>query len=80
MFSPKDEEKQMSATRQRRCPECRRRYPEAEAWAFAPFCCERCKMADLGRWLGGEHAIPGEPASPEDLAAYLPQSEDERSS
>jgi uncharacterized protein len=23
-----------------------------------PFCSKRCKMADLGRWLGGEYRIP----------------------
>jgi hypothetical protein len=27
---------------------------------WAPFCSERCKLVDLARWLGGEHAIPGE--------------------
>ncbi len=29
--------------------------------SFRPFCSERCKLIDLGKWLGGEHAIPGEP-------------------
>jgi endogenous inhibitor of DNA gyrase (YacG/DUF329 family) len=26
-----------------------------------PFCSPRCKQADLGRWLSGGYAIPGEP-------------------
>ncbi len=26
--------------------------------SYAPFCSERCKMADLGLWLMGMHAIP----------------------
>ena len=30
-------------------------------------------MIDLGRWLGGDYAIAGEPASDEDLAADLQQ-------
>jgi hypothetical protein len=23
-----------------------------------PFCSERCKLIDLGRWLGGKYQIP----------------------
>jgi endogenous inhibitor of DNA gyrase (YacG/DUF329 family) len=26
-----------------------------------PFCSERCHLVDLGRWLGEEFRIPGEP-------------------
>ena len=36
-------------------------------WSFAgprpdchPFCCERCKMIDLGRWFNGEYVIDSE--------------------
>ena len=25
---------------------------------YKPFCSERCKMADLGRWLKGDYAVP----------------------
>ncbi len=25
-----------------------------------PFCSERCRMRDLGRWLNEEHALPCE--------------------
>ena len=49
-----------------RCPTCRKPVPEAER-RFRPFCSERCKLIDLGRWLDGAYAIPGEPASEEDL-------------
>jgi len=45
------------------CVECRVR-PVAARWK--PFCSERCKMVDLGRWLGGQYRIPGEPAEPAD--------------
>lgn len=27
-----------------------------------PFCSERCHLVDLGRWLGEEYRIAGEPA------------------
>jgi endogenous inhibitor of DNA gyrase (YacG/DUF329 family) len=48
-----------------RCPICRRR-ASAEA---RPFCSARCAQVDLGRWLTGGYAIPGEAeeaARPED--------------
>ena len=43
---------------QRPCPICGK--PSAERWR--PFCSKRCADVDLGRWLGGRYAIPGEPA------------------
>ena len=30
---------------------------------YRPFCSKRCSDIDLGRWLGGRYAIPGEPVS-----------------
>jgi len=41
------------------CAYCRRR-PVDPAWR--PFCGERCKLADLGRWLSGDYRIPEAPA------------------
>ncbi len=29
-----------------------------------PFCSERCRLVDLGRWIDGDYAIPGPPAPP----------------
>ena len=26
--------------------------------AFFPFCSERCKLVDLGRWLDGKYQVP----------------------
>lgn len=37
---------------------CRER-PVDPAWR--PFCSERCRLADLWKWLYGEYRIPGEP-------------------
>jgi len=51
------------------CVYCRRR-PVDPAWR--PFCGERCKMADLGRWLGEEYRVPGE--APRETA---PEDDDE---
>jgi len=29
-----------------------------------PFCSERCRLIDLGRWVDGSYAIPGPAADP----------------
>jgi endogenous inhibitor of DNA gyrase (YacG/DUF329 family) len=29
---------------------------------FFPFCSERCKLTDLGRWAAGDYRIAGEAA------------------
>jgi endogenous inhibitor of DNA gyrase (YacG/DUF329 family) len=38
------------------CPACRKK-GNWFAGRYGPFCSERCKLIDLGKWLGGEHAI-----------------------
>jgi endogenous inhibitor of DNA gyrase (YacG/DUF329 family) len=43
-----------------RCPTCRKpvvRNQDHKAPYF-PFCSERCKLIDLGKWFGEEHRIP----------------------
>ena len=45
------------------CAYCRR-LPEAPEWR--PFCSERCKLADLGRWLGEEYRVPDHEPPPGD--------------
>jgi endogenous inhibitor of DNA gyrase (YacG/DUF329 family) len=37
------------------CPICRR--PVARDAKSFPFCSERCKLVDLGRWLDGQYRI-----------------------
>lgn len=42
-----------------KCPVCKK---EA-AWKdnpFRPFCSERCRIIDLGKWASEEYRIPGE--------------------
>ncbi|MFW6161118.1 MAG: DNA gyrase inhibitor YacG [Planctomycetota bacterium] len=41
--------------RQAHCPICRE--PVAPTAPCFPFCSRRCKLIDLGRWLGGEYRI-----------------------
>jgi uncharacterized protein len=49
-----------------RCPICKKPVQEpgdaGQKSAF-PFCSERCKLIDLGRWLDGKYQIPA--ADPE---------------
>jgi len=44
---------------QAQCPTCGKkvvRSPQSKA-PFFPFCSERCKLIDLGKWLGEKHRI-----------------------
>jgi endogenous inhibitor of DNA gyrase (YacG/DUF329 family) len=43
-----------------RCPVCQREF-EKESSTALPFCSERCRTIDLGRWLGEAYGLPGEP-------------------
>jgi hypothetical protein len=43
------------------CPICKAPVDEADAGkegSFFPFCSDRCRLIDLGRWLSGKYAIP----------------------
>ncbi|MFO1400220.1 MAG: DNA gyrase inhibitor YacG [Steroidobacteraceae bacterium] len=51
----------MSGVRRVACPTCRREFEWTDAARWRPFCSERCRLIDLGEWLGERHAIPGEP-------------------
>jgi endogenous inhibitor of DNA gyrase (YacG/DUF329 family) len=66
----------MSQTARFKCPTCQRAISWDDAFPFRPFCSERCKMVDFGAWVSGTHAIPGEPALPEDGIA--PQRDPDR--
>lgn len=42
-----------------RCPICRKpAAPPPPPQSPYPFCSERCKLIDLGRWLDGVYQIP----------------------
>jgi endogenous inhibitor of DNA gyrase (YacG/DUF329 family) len=45
------------------CPICKRPVPDHERHRPGspyPFCSDRCKLVDLGRWLDGKYQIPVE--------------------
>jgi len=52
-----------------KCPICKKPVPDdrtASGGKFFPFCSERCKLIDLGRWLDGKYQIPVEEDADED--------------
>lgn len=51
------------------CPTCGKLVPEPgpdQPMGYFPFCCERCQLIDLGRWLDGKYQIPVEETDPGD--------------
>ncbi|MGA2323502.1 MAG: DNA gyrase inhibitor YacG [Sedimentisphaerales bacterium] len=58
-----------------RCPVCRKVMDEttrqsSREGGFYPFCCNRCRMIDLGKWFDGDYRIPVEvrPEEAEDIS------------
>ena len=51
-----------------RCPICEKSMDARgpKEWPDWPFCSNRCKLVDLGRWLGGDYRIET-PVPEEDL-------------
>ena len=49
-----------------RCPVCDRELAGADrsAWPEFPFCSPRCRLIDLGRWLGEQYRVPSERPDP----------------
>ncbi|HEY3243400.1 MAG TPA: DNA gyrase inhibitor YacG [Phycisphaerae bacterium] len=48
------------------CPICGKQLSveQREDAPHRPFCSERCKLVDLGRWLDGTYRIPDETPAP----------------
>jgi len=41
------------------CPTCKKPVEWSDEQVWKPFCCERCKLIDLGEWASESHRIPG---------------------
>lgn len=39
------------------CPRCKKEFSYYSS-EFRPFCCQRCKLVDLGNWLNESYQIP----------------------
>jgi endogenous inhibitor of DNA gyrase (YacG/DUF329 family) len=44
-----------------KCPICKKEVVRGEP--EFPFCSERCRLIDLGKWASGEYVIPGAPVT-----------------
>ena len=51
-----------------KCPTCKKE-GDWLSGGYGPFCSHRCKLIDLGKWLGEEHAV-STPLQPEHLGEY----------
>jgi len=57
-----------------RCPQCGRLTPW-EGNPYRPFCSERCKLIDLGRWLTEEYRLEVPPEGVEESFSDLEKRE-----
>lgn len=61
----------MSETKPRlvTCPTCKKQSEYSTSNAYRPFCCERCKLIDLGDWANENFKIPDNrpPKNPDEL-------------
>lgn len=69
--------------KQLRCRSCGTTfsYRSPKDQPYFPFCSERCRNRDLGRWFNEEYAIEGEPifdlnAAVDDAEEFLPNESD----
>ncbi|MXZ33491.1 MAG: DNA gyrase inhibitor YacG [Gammaproteobacteria bacterium] len=49
------------------CPNCGKEVEWTKDNRFRPFCCERCRLIDLGEWAAENYRVPGEPSAPPDI-------------
>jgi endogenous inhibitor of DNA gyrase (YacG/DUF329 family) len=55
-----------------KCPTCRREVEWSPASQFRPFCSDRCRLVDMGRWLAEQHRIPDESAAAQEPVPDAP--------
>lgn len=68
----------MAKSTRLQCPICGQEN-DYFAEPLGPFCSRRCKLVDLGKWLGEEYRV-SEPLRPDHLAGYedLPEGDLDR--
>jgi len=61
-----------------KCPICQKPVPRPISGQVSlfPFCSERCRLVDLGKWLDSEYRVAAvETDNPEEKEGFDPQSE-----
>jgi endogenous inhibitor of DNA gyrase (YacG/DUF329 family) len=60
-----------------RCPVCKSRF-DGQLSNSKPFCSERCRLIDLGRWVSEEYSVPVDPdPEADELPERFPGEEDD---
>ena len=54
-----------------KCPTCGKTTLYSSENPSRPFCCERCRLIDLGEWASDAHRLPGEPIDPDQLDEFI---------
>lgn len=54
-----------------RCSVCQQQFDPERSTAL-PFCSDRCRLIDLGRWLDERYSLPSEKAADVDLEKQFP--------
>ena len=49
-----------------KCPTCGRECEYSDKNPYRPFCCERCRLIDLGAWAEGKYSIKDKPMEGDD--------------
>lgn len=49
-----------------KCPHCQKEFNYYES-TFRPFCCEKCRLLDLGQWLDESYTVPAHRLSEEEF-------------
>lgn len=47
------------------CPRCQKKFDYYTS-EFRPFCCERCRLIDLGQWMNESYTVPAQKLTPEE--------------
>jgi len=47
------------------CPNCKKKFDYYSS-EFRPFCCEKCRLIDLGQWLSESYTVPVQKLSEEE--------------
>jgi endogenous inhibitor of DNA gyrase (YacG/DUF329 family) len=53
-----------------KCPQCGKAIVWSSDYPFRPFCCERCRLIDLGQWFMEENRIAAEIETETELAEF----------
>ncbi|OIQ19780.1 MAG: hypothetical protein BM556_04670 [Bacteriovorax sp. MedPE-SWde] len=58
-----------------KCAKCKKEFNYYDS-EFRPFCCEKCKMIDLGLWVTGSYTVASnQPLSESDVEVILREQE-----